>query len=67
MLEDEAEKILELIGAYERVLERTAESEIGGVVPLHGELAIGALQGILCQAGVTPKEFSEALSGLVLK
>ena len=39
------------------------EGDIGCVVPLHRELAIGTLRGILRQAGVTPKEFLEALSG----
>jgi predicted RNA binding protein YcfA (HicA-like mRNA interferase family) len=34
---------------------------LGCVVPLHRELAIGTLRGILKQAGVTPDEFMEKL------
>jgi predicted RNA binding protein YcfA (HicA-like mRNA interferase family) len=33
--------------------------EVGCVVPLHQELAIGTLRGILRQAGITPEEFME--------
>ena len=29
------------------------------VVPLHDELAVGTLRGVLRQAGVTPEEFLE--------
>lgn len=40
------------------VLKRiTAQGAIGCVVPLHSELAVGTLRGILKQAGVTPEEF----------
>jgi predicted RNA binding protein YcfA (HicA-like mRNA interferase family) len=35
--------------------------DIGCVVPLHRELAIGTLRRILRQAGVTPEEFIENL------
>jgi predicted RNA binding protein YcfA (HicA-like mRNA interferase family) len=31
------------------------------VVPLHKELAVGTLHGILRQAGITPEEFMEHL------
>jgi len=37
------------------------EGAVGCVVPLHRELAIGTLRGILKQAGVTPDEFMEKL------
>jgi len=37
------------------------EGDIGCAVPLHRELAIGTLRGILRQAGVTPEEFMAAL------
>jgi predicted RNA binding protein YcfA (HicA-like mRNA interferase family) len=37
------------------------ESEIGCVVPVHRELKIGTLRGILKQAQVTIKEFTEIL------
>jgi predicted RNA binding protein YcfA (HicA-like mRNA interferase family) len=33
----------------------------GCVVPLHRELKIGTLSGVLKQAGVTTDEFTEAL------
>jgi len=39
----------------------TSEGEIGCVVPLHIELAIGTLRGVLKQARVTPEEFMENL------
>jgi predicted RNA binding protein YcfA (HicA-like mRNA interferase family) len=42
------------------VLKRQApEGEVGCVVPLHRELAIGTLRGILKQARVTLDEFVE--------
>lgn len=34
---------------------------IGCVVPIHSELAVGTLRGILRQAGVSEDEFIEAL------
>ena len=37
------------------------EEEIGCVVPLHHELAVGTLRSILRQARVTTKEFIENL------
>ena len=37
------------------------KGEQGCVVPLHDDLAIGTLRGILRQAGVTPDEFNAAL------
>jgi hypothetical protein len=40
---------------------QTPEGEIGCVVPLHRELAIGTLRGILKQARVTQEEFQENL------
>ena len=40
------------------VLKKTTHTrESGCVVPLHRELAIGTLRGILKQAGVAPEEF----------
>ena len=39
----------------------TAEGAKGCVVPLHKELAVGTIRGVLRQAGVTPEEFSEQL------
>ncbi len=44
------------------VLKRTTlHGEIGCVVPLHRELAVGTLRGILRQAQVTPEEFMASL------
>ena len=40
---------------------QTPDGEVGCVVPLHRELAIGTLRGILKQAEVTVEEFVEAL------
>ena len=65
----EAIRALERLG-FEQVRQRgshvvlkkqTPEGAIGCVVPLHRELAIGTLRGILRQAGVTPEEFMERL------
>ena len=39
----------------------TPEGEIGCVVPLHRELAMGTLRGILKQARVTPEELADNL------
>lgn len=43
------------------VLKRMPEAEIGCVVPLHRELAVGTLRGILKQAGVSPQDFLDNL------
>ena len=65
----EAIRSLQRLG-FERVRQRgshvvlkkeTTEGEIGCVVPLHDELAIGTLHGILKQAKITPEEFIEML------
>ena len=40
---------------------KTAHGDKGCVVPLHRELAVGTLRGILRQAGVTPNEFMQKL------
>jgi hypothetical protein len=39
----------------------TSEGEIGCVIPLHKELAVGTLHGILQQAKVTVEEFLDAM------
>jgi len=65
----EAVRALERLG-FERVRQRgshvvlkkqTPEGAVGCVVPLHRELAIGTLRGILRQARITPDEFMENL------
>lgn len=48
-------------GSHVILKKQTSEGEIGCVVPLHRELAIGALRGILRQAKVTPDKFMESL------
>ena len=48
-------------GSYVVLKKDTAAGALGCVVPLHRELAIGTLRGILKQAGVTPDEFMEKL------
>lgn len=37
------------------------EGDVGCAVPLHTELAIGTLRGILRQAKISPEEFMENL------
>lgn len=65
----EAIRILEKLG-FEQARQRgshvvlkkqTPEGMIGCVVPLHKELAIGTLRGILRQAKITPEEFMSNL------
>jgi predicted RNA binding protein YcfA (HicA-like mRNA interferase family) len=46
-------------GSHVALKKQTSEGAVGCVVPLHRELAIGTLRGILRQARVTPEEFME--------
>jgi predicted RNA binding protein YcfA (HicA-like mRNA interferase family) len=64
---EEAIQRLEQLG-FQRVRQRgshivlkkqTPAGEIGCVIPLHKELAIGTLRGILKQAKLTVEEFME--------
>jgi predicted RNA binding protein YcfA (HicA-like mRNA interferase family) len=48
-------------GGHVVLKKQTPEGAVGCVVPLHRELAIGTLRGILRQARVTPDEFIERL------
>ena len=48
-------------GSHVVLRKDTPSGAVGCVVPLHRELAIGTLRGILKQAGVTPVEFMEKL------
>jgi predicted RNA binding protein YcfA (HicA-like mRNA interferase family) len=48
-------------GSHVILKKETSEGEIGCVVPLHRELALGTLRGILRQAGISPDDFIEAL------
>lgn len=48
-------------GSHVVLKKQTPEGALGCVVPLHRELAIGTLRGILKQAKVTPDEFMDKL------
>ena len=48
-------------GSHVVLKRQTPEGEIGCVVPLHRELAIGTLRGILKQTRVTPEELARSL------
>jgi predicted RNA binding protein YcfA (HicA-like mRNA interferase family) len=48
-------------GSHVVLKKQTPEGAVGCVVPLHRELAIGTLRGILKQARVTSDEFMERL------
>ena len=48
-------------GSHVVLKKQTQEGAVGCVVPLHRELAIGTLRGILKQARVTSDEFMERL------
>ncbi len=48
-------------GSHVVLKRQTPEGAVGCVVPLHRELAIGTLRGILRQAKVSPDEFMENL------
>jgi predicted RNA binding protein YcfA (HicA-like mRNA interferase family) len=44
-------------GSHVILKKQTSEGDIGCVVPLHDELAVGTLLGILKQARITLEEF----------
>jgi predicted RNA binding protein YcfA (HicA-like mRNA interferase family) len=48
-------------GSHVVMKKETQEGEIGCVVPVHRELKVGTLSGILKQAQVTVEEFIESL------
>ncbi len=48
-------------GSHVLLKRHTKDEEVGCVVPLHRELAIGTLRNILRQAKVAPEEFIEHL------
>jgi predicted RNA binding protein YcfA (HicA-like mRNA interferase family) len=48
-------------GSHVVLKKETEEGEIGCVVPVHRELKVGTLSGILKQAQVTVEEFIECL------
>ncbi len=48
-------------GSHVILISETGEGKVGCVVPMHRELKIGTLKGILRQAKVSPDEFLQAL------
>jgi predicted RNA binding protein YcfA (HicA-like mRNA interferase family) len=44
-------------GSHVVLRKDTPEGAVGCVVPLHRELAVGTLRGILRQAGLSPDDF----------
>jgi predicted RNA binding protein YcfA (HicA-like mRNA interferase family) len=48
-------------GSHVVLKKQTPAGDIGCVVPLHRELAIGTLRGILRQAGISSDEFMKEL------
>ncbi len=48
-------------GSHVVLKKRTPDGQIGCVVPLHRELALGTLRGILRQAGVDLNDFLRSL------
>ncbi len=48
-------------GSHMVLKKQTTEGAVGCVVPLHRELAVGTLRGILQQAQITPEKFMENL------
>lgn len=62
---DEAIRALEKLG-FVRIRQKgshviLSRGSVGCVVPLHRELKVGTLSGVLKQAGVAADEFSKAL------
>ena len=48
-------------GSHVVLTSESAGGKVGCVVPMHRELKIGTLRGILRLAGVSPEEFLKAL------
>jgi len=48
-------------GSHVVLKKKTPEGGIGCVVPLHKELAVGTIRGILRQAKISPDEFINSL------
>ena len=57
---DEVQRALERLG-FQKV--RQSGSHVGCVVPMHGEVEVGTLAGVLRQAEVAPEDFIQALRG----
>ena len=54
-------KISGRTGSHVRLSKETSEGKIGTVVPIHDELKIGTLKGVLKLAKVSDDEFSKFL------
>jgi predicted RNA binding protein YcfA (HicA-like mRNA interferase family) len=48
-------------GSHVILKKRTTAGDVGCVVPMHKEVALGTLRGILKQANVSQEEFKKAL------
>ena len=48
-------------GSHVVMKKETKEGKIGCIIPIHRELKVGTLSGILKQAQITPDEFIENL------
>ena len=48
-------------GSHVVMKKETEEGKIGCIIPIHRELKVGTLSGILKQAQITPDEFIENL------
>ena len=48
-------------GSHVRLSKETSEGKVGTVVPMHKELKIGTLKGVLKLAKVSEEEFSKYL------
>jgi len=52
---------LDRVESHVILKKETSEGAVGCVIPLHRELKVGTLRGILRQAKVTPDEFMDVL------
>lgn len=48
-------------GSHVRISKMTPQGKVGTVVPMHAELKLGTLKGVLKLAKVNPEEFAEYL------
>ncbi len=48
-------------GSHVILIKQTAKERTGCVVPLHNELKLGTLKGILKQAKISEEEFTEVI------
>jgi predicted RNA binding protein YcfA (HicA-like mRNA interferase family) len=48
-------------GSHVRLSKMTPQGKVGTVVPMHSEIKIGTLKGLLKLAGIDPEDFSQYL------